>query len=182
MPRGTFLVHELDFLQVISLAIKAANNKPSKINTTINEKQNIETDPSPSKDLNGGTNKSISRKMTTEHKISTKEDIELQEDINRILNNETITCQTKTDQIMDIIYKHRKNKVLEADREKLPPAQSRLLLQGGCNEPVTDSLTDDKQLIEKKGKVKAKQTNNETSKKVKVVPKKEIRKNTEKKK
>ena len=182
MSPGHFVLHELDTLALMSLAIKAANSKSTKNDTVVNDtdNQNTEIQPNPEnnppKGLDGGTNKSIYNKMTTEDKITTKDDIDLQTDINRILNNESITCQTKTDQIIDLIYRHRRQKVLDTDREKLPPAQSRLLLQGGSL-PETNSLshklTDDRQIPENKEEVKLDQNKDERKEKLKIVPKKE---------
>ena len=136
-----FLIHELDAISLFSLAIKAANinlNHKETINNS--NKQDLDIHPKPNsseKNLDGGTN----NQMANEHKLETKDDFNLKIEIQKILNNESITSDSKTDAIVDLILKHKRKKIVKSEREKLPPAQSKLLLEGGAM-PDNDSLTD----------------------------------------
>ena len=131
-------------MHLFSLAIKAANSPNPNNKQTINNNDEPQNDQTkeisknlpPAKDSGGGifdksfsNNKSSVKKMSD--KIDSKADVELQDQIKDILNEETISCELKSDKIMDLIFQFRKKKVLETDREKIPNAQARLLMQGG---------------------------------------------------
>ena len=55
-------------------------------------------------------NKPFKKRMSENNTIDSKADVELQEQIKDILNEETISCESKSDKIMNLIFDFRKKK------------------------------------------------------------------------
>ena len=70
--------------------------------------------------------------VATTSALISHDDDSLKRAIQSILADEAETCQTRSSKIMDLIFQHRRKNVLELDRERIPPANSRFL-HGGSN-------------------------------------------------
>ena len=158
LPLGHFLVHEIDFLRLVTLAAKQANPVSSSKPTS------TETAPT-HEDLEGGKLSDKPKMDTSPPSSNTQlahDDEVLKEKILGILDSDDGTCQSKSAQIMDTILQHRRKRVLELDREKIPPATARFLSEGGSKPQTTDS-TGQKSKLKTKNKVK-KEKNRQTNK------------------
>ena len=70
--------------------------------------------------------------VATTSALINHDDDSLRKAIQSILDDDTETCQTRSSKIMDLIFQHRRKNVLELDRERIPPANTRFL-HGGSN-------------------------------------------------
>ena len=133
-------------MRLVPLAAKQANSTssshpPSPTNPTSSvsvetpaSQESDEIPPQTTEDLEGGKlsdKPKMSSPPTTRSTTLNHDDELLKEKILNILNSEEETCQSKSAQIMDTILEHRRKKVLELDREKIPPATARFISEGG---------------------------------------------------
>ena len=136
-------MNEIDAIRLFSLAIKAANNSNSNsISTNESTKENDNELDKNSPSTSGGglfSSSSSAKSINKMSNIDLKPDVELQEKIKKVLDEESTSCESKSDRIMNLIFEYRKKKIVEKDRENIPPAQARLILEGGGSDPQGSS-------------------------------------------
>ena len=115
-----YLIHELDLMKLANLAVRAANNSnntkattsttetPSDMNKTETIETNIET-PMDSDD--GGGILTQTKEHQTD-KTTTDKDLLLKSQIQKLLDDESLSCQSRSEKIINLIYSHSKRKAL----------------------------------------------------------------------
>ena len=135
-------------MRLVTLATKQANTPPSNNSPT-------DHPPAQQEELEGGKlsdqPKMAEPPTPLSASILAHDDEALKASILDILNSTNDTCQAKSAKIMDAILQHRRKKVLELDRENIPPATARFLSEGGSNPNQTLKK---QTLKKKKGKLK----------------------------
>ena len=145
-----FIIHELDFMKLANLAVRTANNS---INTkaTTNTTETT-SDMSKSKPIENN-NQDIPMDsddgggippQTNEHQINkttTNDDLLLRKQIQRLLDDESLSCQSRSEKIISIIYNHNKAEALAVTREQLDNPEKKKLLKGGGNDSTKTNTT-----------------------------------------
>ena len=134
---------------MVTLAAKQANPTSSTSPTPTAEAAPTREDLEGGK-LSDKPKMDTSPPSSNSHQLAHDDNI-LKEKILKILNSDDGTCQSKSAQIMDTILQHRRKRVLELDREKVPPATARFLSEGG-SKPKTKTDTKPTKRTEQKVK------------------------------
>ena len=143
-----FLVHEKDFLRILHLSIRSLKQEE------VSSKQNSEE--APSQKLGAGIlynnadilNKEKEHLKTNLHTPQVKpkkmedNNNSLSKRIKRIIDNNNLSPNTKTELIHDLITTLQKQKVLAIQREKLPSRNSMLLLGAGSSNTANVTRND----------------------------------------
>lgn len=163
----SYLIHELDLARLCNLAVKAANsndtaniqnninktnptnNKPDETttktkNTDMTEMDTTEMSHSSEMSPDNGGGQTPNTKEQLSRITTTDSDIHLKNKIKDILENETLSCQSKSSKIMSLLYQHRRQETLRSTRETLDNSQRKLLLKGGGNDDTKKDKTDSK--------------------------------------
>ena len=125
-----YILHEQDFIKLANLAVRAANNtSTTKIttNTTETEPNTNKSTPSTmptnledsqmNSDDGGGILPETKEQQT--EKITNSKDLSLKARIQSILNDNSLSPQSRSEKIMNLIYLHTKNEALAVTREHL---------------------------------------------------------------
>ena len=166
-----FILHELDFLKLANLACRAANNTNTKTTTNTTETQpntnksapvvtvppNMEDSP-----MNVDNGGGIFPETKEQQKIPTNDDLALKREIQSILNDNSLSPQSQSEKIMNVIYLNSKRQALAVTREQLDNPQKKALLKGGGNKT---RKTLEKKINSKETKTKQKTETNTNEKK-----------------
>merc|ERR1711872_399783 len=82
--------------------------------------------------------------QTNEHQINkttTNDDLLLRKQIQRLLDDESLSCQSRSEKIISIIYNHNKAEALAVTREQLDNPEKKKLLKGGGNDSTKTNTT-----------------------------------------
>ena len=123
-----FIIHELDFMKLANLAVRTANNSintKATTNTTEttsdmskskpieNNNQDIPMDSDDGGGIPPQTNELQINKTTT------NDDLLLRKQIQRLLDDESLSCHSRSEKIISIIYNHNKAEALAVTIEQL---------------------------------------------------------------
>ena len=116
----SYLLHELDFLRLTSLALKNHNNKP----------QHTKDPQPPEKSHNPPADKPVGGlQMEPE---SQAEINQLRQEINRIMDLTDQSLENKNDMIVKLIQRNRRKRLLKREREILPEARNNVFQGAGA--------------------------------------------------
>ena len=130
-----YILHELDFLKLANLAVRTANSPKATTNTTetpedMNKSKTTENNNTPMDSDDGGgilpqTNEHKTNKTTTD------KDLLLRTQIQKLLDDESLSCQSRSEKIINTIYNHSKQEALAVTREQLDNPQKKKTITRG---------------------------------------------------
>ena len=150
-----FLINEKDWLKLIHLAAKSLKQKQPNIDTTNSDAEqqarqpDVEQEPTEPETEQQSTGAGISASYNNEleqETMTTEESSKLSKKISKIIKNNNLSPETKTELIHDLIIQTQKKKILTIERDKLPSRNSMLLTGAGNNESAdrNNDRTNDK--------------------------------------